>query len=125
MADRFRGRESILISHAEVVLHESYGSAFFWQIRRSMRLNSTLIQRANDFRQRFLESDDGRDGTEITSDWRLMQRKAGDATGGKYAALHWRRRDFPRLRSDVPSIQCAAQQVTRSAILPCLPFPLA
>ena len=108
----FREHESILISNADVVLHENYGSPFFWQIRRSMRFSEILIQKGNSFRTKFLDSDDERDGTQLPNDWRLTLRTAGQAIGGNYVALHWRRADFAIYRKDVPSIQCTAEQVT-------------
>lgn len=109
----FSSFQSILISDADVVLHENYGSAFFWQIRRSMRFSDNLIQKGNRFRSAFLQSDDVRDGTRMESDWRLMQRQAGHATGGHFVALHWRRSDFAQYRTDVPDIRCTAEQVIR------------
>lgn len=110
----FKEHKSILISNADVVLHHEYGSAFFWQIRRSMRFSETLIQAGNEFRSQFLHSNDQKDRTEIPSDWRQMRRMDGDATGGEYLSLHWRRGDFALIRPDVvPSIQCTADQITR------------
>lgn len=109
----FGGHESLLILNADVVLHENYGSAFFWQIRLSMRFSKILIQKGNSFRTKFLDSDDERDGTQMSSDWRRVQKQAGQATGGNYIALHWRRADFAIYRKDVPSIQCTADQVIR------------
>jgi peptide-O-fucosyltransferase len=109
----FSSYHSVLITNADVVLHENYGSAFFWQIRRSMRFTDYLIQKGNHFRSAFLQSDDDRDGTRMESDWRLMRRQAGHATGGQFVALHWRRSDFVQYRTDVPDIQCTAEQVIR------------
>jgi peptide-O-fucosyltransferase len=44
----------------------------------------------------------------------LDQTKHGQATGGAYLAVHWRRKDFIRAHGkDLPSINGTAQQITR------------
>ena len=122
---KFRQHESILISNADVVLHESYGSPSFWLVRRSMRFAAPLIQAANDFRSRVLGSDDRRDKTEREADWRAMRRAAGDAIGGPFVSLHWRRADFALLRRrDVPGIACTAVQVAAALASSGLPHRL-
>ena len=46
----------------------------------------------------------------------MVQRQHGDAVGGPYVAVHLRRRDFLRARSEkVPTLETAAQQI-RSAL---------
>ena len=59
-----------------------------------------------------LDSDDVKDQTEMVESWREMKRKHGDARGGDFLCVHWRRRDFVRSHAkDIPSIEGTAQQV--------------
>ena len=112
--NHFSDHPSVRIVNAEVVLHQDYGSAFFWTIRRSMRFSNDLIRIANEFRSHYLDSDDVKDRTEMPDDWREVIHKAGDAIGGHYLSLHWRRADFATFRSgNVPSIECTADQIKR------------
>ena len=41
-----------------------------------------------------------------------LQKKHGDAVGGAYLAVHWRRKDFVRSHAkQIPSIEGAAKQI--------------
>lgn len=41
----------VLIEHAEIVLHDYYGSAEYWECRRSMKFSNDLINLARNFIQ--------------------------------------------------------------------------
>lgn len=50
--------------------------------------------------------------------------KHGEARGGDYICVHWRRRDFVRSHgSDIPSINGTARQVTSNWPLPSKMYP--
>lgn len=68
MTNLFR---SILISHAEVSLHDRFGDKIYWQARRSMRFNKDLVNIANTFRKNYLNSTNQKDKTIRPIDWRL------------------------------------------------------
>lgn len=61
---------SVMFDHMEIALHDSYGSLEYWTARRSMRYNSALYDVANDFREKYLGSNDKDDDTELPDDWR-------------------------------------------------------
>lgn len=101
----------ILINHAEVALHDFFGSKLYWQARRSMRFNNVLKQTAADFRKDYLNSNDVSDKTILPEKWTDEKAKR-DAIGGPYVAVHLRRRDFVRSRpTEVPSLDSAADQI--------------
>ena len=80
--------------------------------RRSMRLAKNLRQIADQYRANYLDSNDSKDRTKIDTDWQSMQRSPGDALGGSYLAVHFRRQDFVRYKSNrVPDLDCAIQQI--------------
>ncbi|XP_057322650.1 GDP-fucose protein O-fucosyltransferase 2 [Microplitis mediator] len=103
--------KSYMIDHMEIPLHDQYGSGEFWSARRSMRYNNELYKIANEFREEFLNSSDGRDKTERPEDWRV-EKSGRHAIGGPYLAVHLRRRDFLTGRSEsVPTIKGAGSQL--------------
>ncbi|XP_066949925.1 GDP-fucose protein O-fucosyltransferase 2 [Macrobrachium rosenbergii] len=105
---------SVLVGRAETILHDEFGGTWFWSARRSMRFARHLVAEANRFRKEFLDSDDARDQTEITEDWRDTKPKRGAAKGGPYLSVHLRRRDFIYARGDeVPSLTKAAKQLEK------------
>lgn len=53
----------------EIPLHDFYGSVDYWTARRSMRYNKELYEIANEFRQKYLNSNDIDDRTERPEDW--------------------------------------------------------
>ncbi|GFR71850.1 GDP-fucose protein O-fucosyltransferase 2 [Elysia marginata] len=103
---------SVMLDRAETVLHDRYGDAVFWQVRRSMRFSKQLRDIGDAFRAEFLDSTDAKDKTVVEKSWKNMKRKHGDALGGPYLAVHLRRADFVRVREkDVPSLKFAAKQL--------------
>ncbi|XP_075217379.1 O-fucosyltransferase 2 [Lycorma delicatula] len=107
---------SILIHHAEVALHNNFGDALYWQCRRSMRFAPYLVKISAEFREKYLNSTDSIDKTEMPDDWRL-EKPGRKAVGGPYLAVHLRRRDFlwgrPR---DTPSIKGAVKQIKNKLV---------
>lgn len=102
---------SILFDRGEVALHDYFGQKLYWECRRSMRFNSELVNFANKFRRKFLNSNNIDDNVNIPDDWRYetLHRKA---LGGPYLAVHLRRKDFVRARpTEVPNLQDAAEQI--------------
>lgn len=61
---------SIMIEHAEVALHDAFGSRLYWQARRSMRFNVDLRNTASKYREVYLNSTDKYDNTLLAPDWR-------------------------------------------------------
>lgn len=103
--------KSVMIDHAEVALHDSYGDRIYWEARRSMRFAQHLVDIANTFRKERLQSSDEQEGIQRPNDWRkeTLQVIAG---GGPYLAVHLRRKDFLWGRSkEVPDLQFAAKQL--------------
>ncbi|XP_059139533.1 GDP-fucose protein O-fucosyltransferase 2-like [Physella acuta] len=105
---------SVMIDRAETVLHDRYGDALFWQVRRSMRFSKHLRDIGDVFRMDYLNSTDEQDLTRLEENWMDMKRKHGDAIGGPYLAVHLRRADFVLVREkDVPSLKHAATQIIK------------
>ncbi|XP_056633675.1 GDP-fucose protein O-fucosyltransferase 2 isoform X1 [Diorhabda sublineata] len=103
--------KTILINHAEVVLHDTFGNAKYWQARRSMRFNTDLKRISAEFRRNYLNSDDVNDKIVLPETW-IKEKPRRDAIGGPYVAVHLRRRDFVRSRpTEVPGLQNAAVQI--------------
>ncbi|RUS69404.1 hypothetical protein EGW08_022835, partial [Elysia chlorotica] len=103
---------SVMLDRAETVLHDRYGDAVFWQVRRSMRFSKQLRSIADKFRSEFLDSTDEEDKTVMEESWKNMKRNHGDARGGPYLAVHLRRADFVQVRkADIPSLKHAAKQL--------------
>uniref|UniRef100_A0A1B6EEP3 GDP-fucose protein O-fucosyltransferase 2 n=1 Tax=Clastoptera arizonana TaxID=38151 RepID=A0A1B6EEP3_9HEMI len=102
---------SIIFDHAEIVLHDEFGSKTYWECRRSMRFAKPLVTKASEFRNLHLQSNDEKDKTVRLKDWK--QEKAGrKALGGPYLCVHWRRRDFIFGRPlNIPNTQNTAQQI--------------
>nr|CRZ25877.1 BMA-PAD-2 [Brugia malayi] len=103
---------SLMIDRAETVLHSHFGDFYYWEARRSMRYAEHLRLVADEFRQKRLNSNDRRDGTLISDSWKTTRKEHGEAQGGDYICVHWRRRDFVRSHSaDIPSISGTAEQI--------------
>lgn len=101
------------MDHAEVPLHDHYGSSLYWQARRSMRFNKKLEEIATSFRETYLNSTDITDGTKLPENW--QEEKLGrSAVGGPYLGVHLRRRDFIWGRpTQIPSIAGAVKQIKK------------
>nr|XP_023014074.1 GDP-fucose protein O-fucosyltransferase 2 isoform X1 [Leptinotarsa decemlineata] len=101
----------ILIDHAEVALHDTFGGRTYWQARRSMRFSTDLKAIAAEFRKFQLNSVDEVDNTVLPKDW-TEEKPKRDAIGGPYLAAHLRRRDFVRNRpSETPLLNDITQQI--------------
>lgn len=59
----------IMIDHAEVVVHDTFGDSLYWKCRRSMRFSKHLFDEANSFRSAFLNSNDTADITVRPKIW--------------------------------------------------------
>lgn len=103
--------KSVMIDHAEVALHDSYGDREYWQARRSMRFALNLVQIAKQFRKDHLDSTDEADGVSRPPKWE-EEKAHYVAGGGPYLAVHLRRKDFLWGRSkEVPDLEFAAIQL--------------
>lgn len=112
IVDEFSNANFVFISNAEVIVNNEFGSKDYWDVRRSMRFNDNLISIGNQFRKKYLNSDDISDRTVIDSDWMSMRRSHGQAVGGPYLSVHLRRADFAKWRrKDVPDLNCAVKQI--------------
>ncbi|VDP12459.1 unnamed protein product [Onchocerca flexuosa] len=101
-----------MIDRAETVLHSHFGDFHYWEARRSMRYAKHLRLVADEFRQERLNSDDVRDGTILSDSWKATRKEHGEAQGGDFICVHWRRGDFVRSHNaDIPSISGTAEQI--------------
>nr|XP_022901454.1 GDP-fucose protein O-fucosyltransferase 2 [Onthophagus taurus] len=108
--------KTFLFIHGEVVLHSNFGDKLYWKCRRSMRFNKHLINIANEFRNKNLNSTDVSDKTELPEDWK-EEKPRRTALGGPYLSVHLRRGDFVRARpKDTPTISHAAKQIKNRLI---------
>ncbi|XP_030764896.1 uncharacterized protein LOC115889108 isoform X3 [Sitophilus oryzae] len=104
---------TILIEHAEVVLHNTFGDKIYWQSRRSMRFNVKIRKIASDFRNSYLNSSDELDNTILEQNWEDEKPKR-NAIGGPYLAVHLRRRDFVRARvNEIPDFNSVYSQISK------------
>lgn len=104
---------SVMVDRAETILHENFGDVNYWKARRSMRYSKELVEAADSFRDKYLDSDDENDNTHLVPDWR-KERAKRNAKGGPYLGIHWRRRDFLYARQDqLPSIKGTAAILER------------
>jgi len=83
----------ILITHAEIVLHDFFGDQEYWKARRSMRFNKYLQGIGNAYRMDFLSSTDHKDRVQRPEIW-THERPYRGAIGGAYVCVHVRRADF-------------------------------
>ncbi|XP_067003331.1 GDP-fucose protein O-fucosyltransferase 2 [Anabrus simplex] len=101
----------VMVDHAEVALHDSFGDKLYWKARRSMRFAKHLVEVATDFRRNRLNSSDEADGVVRPTDWTKEKPRSG-TLGGPYMCVHLRRKDFLWGRSkEVPSLESAAEQL--------------
>ncbi|XP_026281016.1 GDP-fucose protein O-fucosyltransferase 2 [Frankliniella occidentalis] len=101
----------VMIDHAEVALHDTYGDHVYWECRRSMRFAHHLVEIAKGFRKTHLDSSDDYDGINRPEDW-LEEKEQTTRGGGPYLAVHLRRKDFLWGRAkQVPDLQFAAEQI--------------
>ncbi|ESO95617.1 hypothetical protein LOTGIDRAFT_180660 [Lottia gigantea] len=102
---------SVMIERAETALHDRFGDTSYWEARRSMVFAKELRDIGDEFRAKYLDSNDDTDNTVLDEDWTKMKRKHGEAKGGPYLAVHLRRKDFLRTNHNVPSLKHAAKQI--------------
>lgn len=82
----------VMFMHAEIPLHDNYGSKSYWDCRKSMKYSKPLIKTAKKFINKKLDCKSEQCST--------------------YLAIHWRRRDFAYSRpNDVPSITGTVKQI--------------
>uniref|UniRef100_A0A0N4ZUE2 GDP-fucose protein O-fucosyltransferase 2 n=1 Tax=Parastrongyloides trichosuri TaxID=131310 RepID=A0A0N4ZUE2_PARTI len=110
----YNDRRIIFVDRTETILHDHFSDVYYWKARRSMRYSKNLIEIGNLFRKNFLHSTDESDKTLMNSDWTKVTKKHGNALGGNYICIHWRRGDFIRSHSkDIPSIKGTAIQLKK------------
>uniref|UniRef100_A0AC34F3Y1 GDP-fucose protein O-fucosyltransferase 2 n=1 Tax=Panagrolaimus sp. ES5 TaxID=591445 RepID=A0AC34F3Y1_9BILA len=103
----FSDLRTVFIDRAETVLHNSFGNDVYWRIRRSMRYASHLLEYAEEYRQKYLDSNHD-------ESWVDEYDQERTAVGGNYIAAHLRRQDFVRSHDkDVPSLEEAAIQLKK------------
>ncbi|XP_078490161.1 fut13 protein [Ciona intestinalis] len=101
--------KSVMLDRGENMLHDMFGGKRYWDCRRSMVFADDLIKTADQFRSKYLDSDDVRDKTLIPEKWEDHV-CTEDAIGGPYIAAHVRRKDFLYARKEyVPSIKQVAK----------------
>ena len=111
VADKY---ETIMLDRAENLLHDYFGDAQYWSMRRSMRFATKLNEIANDFRLKHFNSEDIKDGTELPAKWESHQPKRGTPKGGPYMCAHVRRKDYVYSRRDqIPNLKSAAEQLLK------------
>ncbi|XP_078536684.1 GDP-fucose protein O-fucosyltransferase 2 [Lissotriton helveticus] len=103
---------SVMVDRAENLLHDHYGGKDYWNTRRSMVFAKHLRVVGDEFRAKYLDSNDDMDKTPYNEVWKEMKVKLGSAIGGPYLGVHLRRKDFIwGHRTDVPSLQGAAKTI--------------
>lgn len=58
-----------MFDHAEIALHDEFGSEIYWKCRRSMRFSVPLVKKATEFRNKYLNSNDKSDKTIRPKEW--------------------------------------------------------
>lgn len=114
---------SIIINHAEIVLHDVWGNREFWTARRSMRFNKDLTAIADQYRLANFDSTNENDGTQRPPNWQNEQPRR-TAVGGDYMCAHIRRSDFilgrekttPTLRSVVNQIKVRLKELNMNQV---------
>ena len=108
--------KTIMIDRAENLLHESFGDADYWSVRRSMRFNKDLVKISDEFRHKNLDSSDEKDSTFQKEKWENQRAERGSAKGGPFICAHVRRKDYTFSRKDqIPDLKSAAQQLAKKA----------
>ncbi|KAG2459080.1 OFUT2 fucosyltransferase, partial [Polypterus senegalus] len=103
---------SVMLDRAETLLHDHYGAKDYWDTRRSMVFAKHLRLVGDEFRSRYLDSNDVDDKTDYNEDWTKRKIRSGYAKGGPYLAIHLRRKDFLwGHREDVPSLPAAVNTI--------------
>lgn len=108
----YQSHFSVLINHAEIVLHDIWGNREYWKARRSMRFSKVLTAIAGEYRLTRFNSTNENDGVQRPENWQ-DERALRTAVGGDYLCAHIRRSDFvigrekttPTLRSVVNQIK--------------------
>lgn len=84
---------SLFIQNADLLRQPEQADRTYWLFRRSIQLSDSVLARANKFRRKYFDSDDEKDKTWISSDWKLeklnRQKQSDTAIGGGYIAVHW------------------------------------
>lgn len=107
----YRPQFSVLLNHAEIVLHDVWGNREFWRVRRSMRFSKILKSIADEFRLRYFNSTDESDGVLLPPNWQ-DEKPHRMAIGGDYLCAHIRRSDFVLGREKTtPSLRSVANQI--------------
>ena len=79
-----------------------------------MRFASHLVNIANEFRRKNLDSDDIKDDTTLAEKWENFQPERSETRGGPYICVHLRRKDYVVARKgQIPSLKGAAEQIKR------------
>lgn len=86
--------KKVMFHHGEIALHDNYGTKTFWDCRKSMKFNKSLVKIAKNY---------------------ISQNLNCDTTKCKnYLSVHWRRQDFARGRGDdVPTVSGTAKQIRK------------
>lgn len=114
---------SVILNHAEIVLHDVWGNREYWRARRSMRFSKILTAIADDYRLTRLNSSNENDGVLRPANWQDDQPHR-TAVGGDYLCAHIRRSDFllgrekttPTLRSVVNQLKVRLKELNLSQI---------
>lgn len=102
---------SVLLNHAEIVLHDVWGNRQFWQARRSMRFSKVLTSIADEFRLSKFNSTNENDGVIRPTNWQ-DEKSHRLSIGGDYACAHIRRADFVLGREKTtPTLRSVANQI--------------
>lgn len=84
---------SMFVQNADLLQQPEHRDRTYWLFRRSIQLSDSVVTRANKFRRKYFDSDDEKDKTWISSDWKLeklnRQKQSDEPIGGAYIAVHW------------------------------------
>lgn len=119
----YQSHFSVMINHAEIVLHDVWGNREYWKARRSMRFSKVLVAIADEYRMKRFNSTNQSDGVQRPVNW-LDEKSHRTAIGGDYLCAHIRRSDFvlgrekttPTLRSVVNQIKVRLKEYNLNKI---------
>lgn len=93
LANELNEVHSMFVQNADLLKQREQRDRTYWLFRRSIQLSDSVVTRANKFRRKYFDSDDEKDKTWISSDWKLeklnRQKQSDVAIGGGYIAVHW------------------------------------
>ncbi|CAF0718380.1 unnamed protein product [Brachionus calyciflorus] len=96
----FSNLNHLMIDRSEVMIHEEYGQSEYWKCRKSMKYSENLIQKAFEFRTKYLNN---------STDQFYSERNSVLKFEGNYIGVHIRRGDFVKYRRTLSILKISQQ----------------